>query len=1202
MLRVQTINTEKVPVICLLISLILFFLSLTVNRSTVNPDKFAATVEKRIAERMRILDRFASEALNSNQEEWLELKNLPKDMVIYRYEYDTLQSWCNQFPIINDNISSRMVFHTITSLKTDLISPLTKISDSPEYMNLGTKWYIVKSVSDEIKCRVICGLEIKNVSGTGSRSGNVINPMLRVPDKYDITPLSSSGGTPVYLNGKPVMKIVSETTREIPIPASVSLRWLALLFFVFSAIAFILNRKSLKALAGVTLVLAVCAGVAYVWGYQMRSVSVFFSPTVYADGPFLFSFGSLMILNGFVCSVIFCLFMIRDRLVYVILRDGRRRWKIIYGAVIAALIFGTCAYIDYTIASLIINSNISLDLYMWHSLSGYSLMTYISYFALFYALLMLVQMLRPVFFELFRIRYSVFSKKFLFAFSALCALYLTVTAGNLGFRKELNRINIWTNRLAVERDLALEIQLKSVEDAIASDHLIAALAGFDRSNILILNHLNENYFYGITQDYNITVTLSKENDNTTYTVMGEEVPTLEYFSTIISSASPLSNYSRFAYLRLPNGASSYIGAFSYYSERSGLVHMFIEIESKSYRTDTGYSSILDGLDKPDDVSMPQFYSYAKYLSGHLVNFRGNYPYPTVISPDIEKEIDRGARYFRAGKFIHFVNKVSSDEVIIISRSARGAMTYIISFSYLVIFFFLLFFITSGKARREKTGFLRNYYRSSINTLVFISLFLTLIVMAIVSVAFVYRRNETNMVNMMSSKINTIQALMEVRCRSAKSYQDLNSPEFLSAMESIGRTTESDITLYTPSGKAFRSTAPEVFDKMLIGFRIDQDAYYNIKYRNQRFYIGKEEIAGRKFYALYAPLFNAAGDLVAIMNSPYTDQSYAFKRDAFFHGATIINLFIILLFITILVSTAVVNALFKPLLEIGKRMESTDIQNLDYITYKRKDEISTLVDAYNKMARDLSESTKKLAQSERDQAWSEMARQVAHEIKNPLTPIKLEIQRLIRLKEKNDPAWNEKFDKVAAVVLEHIDILTDTANEFSTFAKLYSEEPVALNLDDILRDQILIFDNKDNIRISYIGLSDAYVMAPKPQLIRVFVNLITNAIQAIEIMQKDEEETGKEVTLGKLVISLRNSIRDGFYDIVFDDNGPGVSEENLGKLFTPNFTTKNSGTGLGLAICRNIVEKCDGEIFYQKSFAFGGACFTVRLPKLPKPVQ
>ena len=134
----------------------------------------------------------------------------------------------------------------------------------------------------------------------------------------------------------------------------------------------------------------------------------------------------------------------------------------------------------------------------------------------------------------------------------------------------------------------------------------------------------------------------------------------------------------------------------------------------------------------------------------------------------------------------------------------------------------------------------------------------------------------------------------------------------------------------------------------------------------------------------------------------------------------------------------------------------------------------------------------------------MARQVAHEIKNPLTPIKLEIQRLIRLKQRKDPSWEEKFDKVAAIVLEHIDILTDTANEFSTFAKLYSEEPVVVNLDNILRDQLVIFDNRDNIRITYFGLEGAEVLAPKPQLIRVFVNLITNAIQAVEIRQKDNK--------------------------------------------------------------------------------------------------
>ena len=288
-------------------------------------------------------------------------------------------------------------------------------------------------------------------------------------------------------------------------------------------------------------------------------------------------------------------------------------------------------------------------------------------------------------------------------------------------------------------------------------------------------------------------------------------------------------------------------------------------------------------------------------------------------------------------------------------------------------------------------------------------------------------------------------------------------------------------------------------------------------------------------------------------------------------------------------------MFSPLIEMGKKMNSADIHNLQYIIYKREDEISSLVDAYNRMVKDLSESTKKLAQAERDNAWSQMARQVAHEIKNPLTPIKLQIQRLIRLKENNNPAWEERFEEVSAIILEHIDILTETANEFSTFAKLYSEDPVLMDLDKILKEQILFFDNKPNISIQYIGLEEAYVIAPKPQLIRVFVNLITNAIQAVEMQQNDDAAEGGQ-TDGRIFIGLRNSTREGYYDITFEDNGPGVSEDNQARLFTPNFTTKSSGTGLGLAICRNIMEKCEGEIRYQRSFALGGAAFIVTIPK------
>ena len=123
-----------------------------------------------------------------------------------------------------------------------------------------------------------------------------------------------------------------------------------------------------------------------------------------------------------------------------------------------------------------------------------------------------------------------------------------------------------------------------------------------------------------------------------------------------------------------------------------------------------------------------------------------------------------------------------------------------------------------------------------------------------------------------------------------------------------------------------------------------------------------------------------------------------------------------------------------------------------------------------------------------------------------------------------------------------------------------------------------------------------MVAPKPQLIRVFVNLITNAIQAVEMHQREIESESGEVVSGKVVIYLRNSTKDGFYDVVVDDSGSGVKEENVCKLFTPNFTTKSAGTGLGLAICRNIMEKCGGEISYKKSFTLGGASFTVTIPK------
>ena len=338
-------------------------------------------------------------------------------------------------------------------------------------------------------------------------------------------------------------------------------------------------------------------------------------------------------------------------------------------------------------------------------------------------------------------------------------------------------------------------------------------------------------------------------------------------------------------------------------------------------------------------------------------------------------------------------------------------------------------------------------------------------------------------------------------------------------------------------------------------------------------------------------------MITIMGAPFTDESFDFRSEAVTHSITIITMFMILLLLARFLIGRAVDKMFKPITEIGRKMNEVDINNLEYIVYERDDEVSSLVRAYNLMVHDLYNSTKQLTQAERDKAWATMARQVAHEIKNPLTPIKLQIQRLIRLKSNGNPAWADRFDEVSEEVLKQIDMLADTANEFSTFAKLYTEEPVEIDLDKLLKEEIDLFDSRENITFSYMGLEGARVSGPKPQLTRVFVNLIGNSVQAIENSQNEIREKGGEPFQGRIIVSLRLSNKDGFYDIVFEDNGPGVSDENRSKLFTPNFTTKSNGTGLGLAICRNIIEKCNGEILYSKSFSLKGACFTVRFPRM-----
>ena len=1152
----------------------LFISSLRVTESPGDAVRAARRVERALGRRMALLDDYIAKALSQHPDEWLSLDGLPEDFVVYRYNRDTLQSWCHEFPINNDNISQRVYVPFLSDPRIGALSPLLQVTDSVGFYNLGTRWYLAKSVGDA-SVRVIAGLEVMSemrgfgpVAGRGGR----VNTHLRLSPRYSVRPLSYSGGAPVCVEGRPQFKVMLESM--IPGGRDTSpLLWLGLALCMAAFLLYLSAERSLPRFRQVAVgVLVLLAGL-YFWGKFSQGRSLIFSPRLYAGGELLYSLGAVLLINLAILLVSVCLYMVRDAVRAGLSTRGRR----IAAAVVSLLcVAGILVYAQVALRSIIFNSGISLELYKLGQLSPFSVLVYVSFITLLLSIPLLVQLSAPLL-RLPGDRHpDAFSLTGRVIYSILVAAFLVVASGIQGFRKEQDQMGLLANRLAFDRDISLELRLRRIESQIADDMILSALSHFQGTEQSIQSRISDYYFAGSDREYMITTRVFNEFNNTRQAA--------DEFNEILQDGVPIADNSRFLYAKHDNGRPYYVGVFFYLTEEGAVSRLLVRLDTRETRGGRGYAGIF-GITPPGQVSLPSGYSYARYGGRELKSYRGQYPYPTRVDDALFVRLygAPGSHFTQEG-YVHFMNVVGEEEAIVISRARVDALSYIVAGILVALLTFLALSIVVMRQPKVPV-FQQSYFKSRISWVLLFSLVLTLLAMALVSVLFVYSRNDSNRQSVMSDKISAIVTMMDAGLQEVESGAGVDWQSVHALIERVGNETASDITLYSPSGHLVMTTTPMIFDQLMVADRINGTAYYNIIYRNRRHYIQQERLGMQRFYSMYAPLFDGDGDLLAILCSPYNEETFDFEEDAVMHSLTIISLFLLFLLMALFMVSRIVDRMFKPLSEMSQKMANADLESLEYIDYDRDDEISSIVQAYNRMVTELSESSRKLAQAERDKAWSGMARQVAHEIKNPLTPMKLQLQRVIRLKQKGDPAWQDRFEEASQVILDHIDILTDTANEFSTFAKLYTEEHTRIPLDKLLQEEISMFDNRENITFDYLGLADVEVSGPKPQLTRVFVNLLGNAVQAIG-----------EAPAGHIVVSLRKSVEDGFYDIVVEDNGPGVSDENIEKLFTPNFTTKNGGSGLGLAISRSILERCGATIAYSRSFTLGGACFTVRYPE------
>ena len=393
----------------------------------------------------------------------------------------------------------------------------------------------------------------------------------------------------------------------------------------------------------------------------------------------------------------------------------------------------------------------------------------------------------------------------------------------------------------------------------------------------------------------------------------------------------------------------------------------------------------------------------------------------------------------------------------------------------------------------------------------------------------------------------------------------------------------DINLYDLDGNLKVSSLPLPYNKGIVSNKLDPLAYYHLHELKEIQFFQQETIGTLEYLSNYVPVIDESGREYAYLNIPYFTSLTKLRQEISFFLVAIINLNAFIFLIAGIVAFFITNRITRSFSFISNKMKEVNLGKMnEAITWNRNDEIGQLVKEYNKMVAKLDNSAVALAKSERESAWREMARQVAHEIKNPLTPMKLSLQHLQKAIDNNTVNVKELTKSVARTLVEQIDHLSHIAEEFSQFANIGSPRKEIFDLNESLKLVTQLHTITDSLQLEWMPVNEPVMInADRTHINRLFNNLIQNAKQAIPDDKKAYIEIKEVLLINSVLVTVK-------------DNGTGISDEMLSKIFTPNFTTKTSGTGLGLAMCKGIVEENKGDIWFE-TVVGAGTTFYVELP-------
>jgi signal transduction histidine kinase len=637
--------------------------------------------------------------------------------------------------------------------------------------------------------------------------------------------------------------------------------------------------------------------------------------------------------------------------------------------------------------------------------------------------------------------------------------------------------------------------------------------------------------------------------------------------------------------------------------RKKLGTLFVQADPKRYKNE----ALTPELFRQNSVLLPEqysvVYSYAIYDSDrNLIQNYNDYAFPTHLANWLipTNEFERR----RNESFEELWYRPSSDKVVIIARKRNSFIEAITLFAYLfsTFLFLLAFYRISSMIIRSRFHWpvLKQYMQLSIrsqihSTILMVSL-LSFIVIGVATILFFINRyqrnNQDRLTRAMQIMVNQVQSHINQNHPSGSDslfYEPVFNERMEQLIKDISDVHGMDVNLYDTTGglrvTSNKENEMNIYYSGVLSTKMNPLAYYRLYNLEQVQTVTNEQVGKLDYLSIYAPIRNEHGHAVAFLNIPsYTTQT-ELKQEISNFVVTVINLNAFIFLIAGGIALLITNRITQSFTIISQKMREVGLRKInEAIEWKRDDEIGVLVKEYNKMVEKLDESAEALAKSEREGAWRQMARQVAHEIKNPLTPMKLSIQYLQKAIDNNSTDVKKLTTSVARTLVEQIDHLSKIASDFSQFANIGNPKNEVFDLHEMLQSLASLYNTGGNLDFEWKPVDNKVLLfADKTQLNRLFTNLLQNAVEACA--NRDQR-----------IIRMNEQLNGEFITVSVSDNGEGIPEQTQSRIFTPNFTTKTSGTGLGLAMSKGIVEQAKGEIWFVTKEG-AGTTFYVKIPLL-----